>query len=69
MSRSPLAVGAALAALAAVLLRIAAGPPGLHWYLLAWTLFAAALWLARRVGERRLGPLVLAGGSRWPRPG
>ncbi|MFI7641691.1 glycosyltransferase 87 family protein [Nonomuraea sp. NPDC049400] len=62
MSRSLLLVSGALVALAAVLLRMAAGPPGLGWYLLAWALFASAVWLARRVPERQLGALVIAGG-------
>ncbi|GAA3160712.1 hypothetical protein [Nonomuraea salmonea] len=62
MSRSTLAAGAALAALAAVLVVTVSGPPRLGWYLAAWALFAAALWAARRLPERRLGPLVLAGG-------
>ncbi|MCA2180300.1 glycosyltransferase 87 family protein [Nonomuraea glycinis] len=62
MSRSLLVVSGVLAALAAVLLRMVAGPPGLGWYLLAWALFAAALWLARRMPEQRLGALVVAGG-------
>ncbi|NBE91981.1 DUF2029 domain-containing protein [Nonomuraea sp. KC401] len=62
MNRSLLLAGGALAALAAVLLRMAAGPPGLGWTLAAWALFAAALWLVRKVPERRLGTLVVAGG-------
>ncbi|TDE55660.1 DUF2029 domain-containing protein [Nonomuraea mesophila] len=62
MNRSLLLAGGALAALAAVLLRMAAGPPGLGWTLAAWALFAAALWLVRRVPERRLCTLVVAGG-------
>lgn len=55
------AVGVLLA-LAAVLVRMAAGPPGLGWYLLAWALFAAALWWSRRLSVRRLTVLVVAGG-------
>ncbi|MGW3345911.1 hypothetical protein ACWDA3_21575 [Nonomuraea rubra] len=62
MSRYQLAVGGILAALAAVLVRTVAGPSGLGWYLTAWVLFASAVWVARRVPERRLGPLVVAGG-------
>ncbi|MEV0819825.1 hypothetical protein [Nonomuraea rubra] len=62
MSRYQLAVGGILAALAAVLVRTVAGPSGLGWYLTAWVLFASAVWLARRVPEHRLGPLVVAGG-------
>ncbi|UBU16299.1 glycosyltransferase 87 family protein [Nonomuraea gerenzanensis] len=62
MSRSVLAVGGLLLALAAVLVRTVAGPAGVGWYLLAWALFAAALVAARRVPERRLGALVVAGG-------
>ncbi|MET8868875.1 hypothetical protein ABZW11_38620 [Nonomuraea sp. NPDC004580] len=62
MSRSMLAAGAVLAALAAVLVVTVSGPPRLGWYLAAWALFGAALWAARRLPERRLGPLVLAGG-------
>ncbi|MGR6921911.1 glycosyltransferase 87 family protein [[Actinomadura] parvosata] len=67
MSRSTLALGGVLIALAAVLLRMVAGPVGvgsglLGWYLPAWALFSAALWLSRRVPERRLGALVVAGG-------
>jgi hypothetical protein len=38
------------------------GPPGLGWYLLAWALFASALWLARRLQGRRLGAIVVVGG-------
>lgn len=55
-------VVAVLLALAAVLVRMAAGPPALGWYLVAWTLFAAALWLARRLSGRHLRVLVVAGG-------
>ncbi|MEO3886985.1 glycosyltransferase 87 family protein [Nonomuraea sp. B5E05] len=62
MNRSLLLACGTLAALAAVLLRMVAGPPGLGWTLAAWALFAAALWLVRRVPERRLGALVVAGG-------
>ncbi|PZG18441.1 hypothetical protein C1J01_14965 [Nonomuraea aridisoli] len=57
-----LPLGGVLVALAAVLLKLVAGPPGLGWYVLAWALFASALWLAGRVPERRLGVLVVAGG-------
>ncbi|MEV4554189.1 glycosyltransferase 87 family protein [Nonomuraea wenchangensis] len=62
MSRNLIFTGAVLAALGAVVLRMVLGPPGLGWYLLAWALFAAALWLARRVQGRRLDVLVVAGG-------
>ncbi|MGW5156342.1 glycosyltransferase 87 family protein [Nonomuraea wenchangensis] len=62
MSRNLIFTGAVLAALGAVVLRMVLGPPGLGWYLLAWALFAAALWLARRVQGKRLDVLVVAGG-------
>ncbi|MEQ4724138.1 hypothetical protein [Nonomuraea sp. B19D2] len=62
MSRHMLFVGGVLLALAAVVAQMVAGPPRLGWYLLAWALFAAALWLARRVPERQLTALVVAGG-------
>ncbi|WP_222871673.1 glycosyltransferase 87 family protein [Nonomuraea sp. PA05] len=62
MSRSTLATGGLLAALAAVLLRTVTGPAGVGWYLLAWALFASAAWVARRVPERRLAALVVGGG-------
>ncbi|MFI6290979.1 glycosyltransferase 87 family protein [Nonomuraea sp. NPDC050790] len=55
-------VGAVLVLLAAVLVVTVAGPPRLGWYLAAWALFAVALWAARRLPERRLGVLVVAGG-------
>jgi len=64
VSRTLLASGAALAALAAVLVVTVSGPPRLGWYLAAWALSGAALLAARRLPERRLGPLVVAGG-RW----
>lgn len=54
--------GGVLVALAAVLVKMVAGPPHLGWYLLAWALFATALWLARQVPESRLTALVVAGG-------
>ncbi|MFG1708611.1 hypothetical protein ACFLIM_35965 [Nonomuraea sp. M3C6] len=62
MSRHVLYVGGVLLALAAVVVRMVAGPPGLGWYLLAWALFATALSLARRLPERQLTALVVAGG-------
>jgi hypothetical protein len=62
VSRYLLATGGVLAALAAVLIRMVAGPSGLGWYLAAWALFACAVWLARRVPGHRLGALVVAGG-------
>ncbi|MBN6056530.1 DUF2029 domain-containing protein [Nonomuraea sp. RK-328] len=62
MSRRVLSVGGVLLALAAVVVRMVAGPPGLGWYLVAWALFAAALWLVRRLPERRLTALVVGGG-------
>lgn len=55
-------VSAVLAALAAVVAVTVSDPPVLGWYLAAWALFAAAVWLARRVPERRLTVLVVAGG-------
>lgn len=56
-------VGATLLALAAVLVRMAFGRPDLlKWYLVAWALFAAGLWWARRVPRRHLTVLVVAGG-------
>ncbi|MGN9843183.1 glycosyltransferase 87 family protein [Nonomuraea sp. H19] len=51
-----------LVALALVLVRTVAGSPGLGWYLLAWALFAMAVWLARRVPARMLTVLVVMGG-------
>ncbi|GAA2215048.1 hypothetical protein GCM10009850_105150 [Nonomuraea monospora] len=62
MSRSTLATGGLLAALAAVLLRTVTGPAGVGWHLLAWALFASAAWVSRRVPERRLAALVVGGG-------
>jgi hypothetical protein len=62
VSRTLFASGAALAALAAVLVVTVSGPPRLGWYLAAWALSGAALLAARRLPERRLGPLVVAGG-------
>ncbi|MEV4577540.1 glycosyltransferase 87 family protein [Nonomuraea jabiensis] len=62
MSRQTLFLGGVLLALAAVLIEIVTGPPALGWYLLAWALFAAALWRARRVPDRQLTALVVAGG-------
>lgn len=51
----------ALLALVAVLVRLALGGPGLlGWYLAAWALFAAALWLSRH--GRHLKLLVIGGG-------
>ncbi|MFD9947429.1 glycosyltransferase 87 family protein [Nonomuraea sp. NPDC059023] len=55
-------VGAVLVLLAAVLVATVAGPPRLGWYLTAWALFAAALWLARGLPERRMRVLVVGGG-------
>lgn len=55
--------GATLVALVLVLIRMALGGPGLlGWYLLAWGLFAAAFWGARKVPKRELTVLVVAGG-------
>ncbi|TDD54947.1 DUF2029 domain-containing protein [Nonomuraea terrae] len=62
MRRDLFVAGTMLVALAAVVTRMVAGPPVLGWYLLAWALFATAVWWARRVPERRLGPLVVVGG-------
>ncbi|WP_431917199.1 hypothetical protein [Nonomuraea jabiensis] len=62
MSRQTLFLGGVLLALAAVLIEIVTGPPALGWYLLAWALFATALWWARRVPDRQLTALVVAGG-------
>ncbi|MFF4622215.1 hypothetical protein [Nonomuraea jabiensis] len=62
MSRHLVFVGGVLLALAAVLIEIVTGPPALGWYLLAWALFATALWQARRVPDRQLTALVVAGG-------
>ncbi|MFI9847635.1 glycosyltransferase 87 family protein [Nonomuraea sp. NPDC051941] len=62
MSRQMLFLGGVLLALAAVVAEMVSGPPGLGWYLLAWVLFAAALWLARPIPQRRLTALVVAGG-------
>ncbi|WP_219463549.1 glycosyltransferase 87 family protein [Nonomuraea rhizosphaerae] len=56
-------LAATLAALVAVLVRMALGRPDLlRWYLVAWALFALALWLLRSVPEGRRGALVVAGG-------
>ncbi|MFI6908764.1 glycosyltransferase 87 family protein [Nonomuraea sp. NPDC050394] len=54
--------GAVLVLLAAALVATVAGPPRLGWYLTAWVLFAAALWLGRRLPERRMRVLVVGGG-------
>ncbi|MEO3856312.1 hypothetical protein [Acrocarpospora sp. B8E8] len=62
MSRTTIYLSAALLALAAVVFRMVREPPRLGWYLLAWGLFAASLWLARRAPERRMDALVVAGG-------
>ncbi|WP_084958467.1 glycosyltransferase 87 family protein [Thermoactinospora rubra] len=63
MRRRTFWVGAVLAALVAVLVRTSLGPPGLlGWYLAAWALFAAALWLARGLPRRRLAALAVGGG-------
>ncbi|WP_433436490.1 glycosyltransferase 87 family protein [Nonomuraea sp. CA-141351] len=51
-----------LVGLAFVLVRTVAGAPGLGWYLLAWALFAVAVWLARQAPDRRLAVLVVVGG-------
>ncbi|WP_082310209.1 glycosyltransferase 87 family protein [Nonomuraea sp. SBT364] len=49
--------------LVAVLVRAMLGPPAtLAWQLVAWALFAAAVWAARRVPGRPLTALVVAGG-------
>ena len=45
VSRQVLSLGGVLLALAVVVVKMVAGPPGLGWYLLAWALFVAALWL------------------------
>ncbi|MEV0344776.1 hypothetical protein AB0H88_03365 [Nonomuraea sp. NPDC050680] len=63
MSRHTAFAGATLVALVLVLIRMALGRPGLlGWYLLAWGLFAAAFWWARKVPKRELTLLVVAGG-------
>ncbi|MEV1247764.1 hypothetical protein ACIBO2_09945 [Nonomuraea sp. NPDC050022] len=63
MSRYTVFAGATLVALVLVLIRMALGGPGLlNWYLLAWGLFAAAFWGARKVPKRELTLLVVAGG-------
>ncbi|MGW0198761.1 glycosyltransferase 87 family protein [Nonomuraea sp. NPDC003201] len=62
MNRQMLFLGGVLLALAAVVVKMVTGPPELGWYVLAWALFAAAGWRARRVPERRLTALVVAGG-------
>ncbi|MEV0228550.1 glycosyltransferase 87 family protein [Nonomuraea sp. NPDC050786] len=51
-----------LVGLAVVLMRTVAGAPGLGWYLLAWALFAVAVWLARQAPDRQLAVLVVVGG-------
>ncbi|MDF2712058.1 MAG: hypothetical protein K0R62_7710 [Nonomuraea muscovyensis] len=63
MSRTTVPAGAILLVLVAVLVRMSLGPPGLlGWYLAGWALFAAALWLTRRLPRRELAVLVVAGG-------
>lgn len=63
MRRHTVYVGATLSALVLVLVRMAMGRPDLlTWYLVAWALFAAALWWARKVPGRQLTALVVAGG-------
>ncbi|GAA3186704.1 glycosyltransferase 87 family protein [Nonomuraea roseoviolacea] len=51
-----------LVGLALAVVRTVSGAPGLGWYLLAWALFAVAVWLARREPDGRLAVLVVAGG-------
>ncbi|WP_245956013.1 glycosyltransferase 87 family protein [Nonomuraea fuscirosea] len=62
MSRNTYVTGAVLVLLAATVAGMVTGPPRLGWYLTAWALFCAALWLSRRVPERRLTALVVGGG-------
>ncbi|MEU8246469.1 glycosyltransferase 87 family protein [Nonomuraea sp. NPDC048916] len=64
MNRNTAYAGVVLAALVAVLVRLALGRPDLlRWTLIAWGLFAVALWLAARLPQRHLAALVIAGGT------